>query len=189
MHKSLAAAEKVAGQLRWQHEKQLRQINMQRDKVLSREHECSRAIEAHKRQKTRLQDKAESFEDDKIKNENTRLATMAALRLAREAVHIDQRLKFSIRLSIFICPRPLFACLFFPSTHFSAYSSQQLALRMALMVASRSVANAKKRQANKNLGRQGVKLTKSLSANAKLKESLTSLEVVRSVFFHYFFIP
>ncbi len=67
MHKSLAAAEKVAGQLRWQHEKQLRQINIKRENVLSREHECSRAFDAHKRQKTRLQDKEESFEDDKKK--------------------------------------------------------------------------------------------------------------------------
>jgi hypothetical protein len=179
MHKSLAAAEKVAGQLRWQHEKQLREINIQRDKVLSREHECSRAIEAHKRQKTRLQDKEESFEDDKHKNENTRLATMAGLRVAREALHNDQRLSFSIRLSFFTCPRLLFACLFSPSTHFSACSSQQLAFRMASMVASRSVANAKKRQANKNLRRQGIKLTKSLSANAKLKESVNTSEVVR----------
>jgi hypothetical protein len=179
LHKSLAAADKVAGQLRWQHEKKLREINMQREKVLSREHECSRAIEAHKRQKTRLQDKEESFEDDKKKTDNTRLATMASLRLAREAVHNYQRLPFSIRLSIFTCPTLLFACLFYRSTHFSACSSQQLALRMAAMAASRSVANAKKRQANKNLRQQGIKLTKSLSANAKLKESLTTSEVVR----------
>ncbi len=46
MHKSLAAAEKVAGQLRWQHEKQLRQIGIEREEVLLREHECSRAFEA-----------------------------------------------------------------------------------------------------------------------------------------------
>ena len=179
MHKSLAAAEKVAGQLRWQHEKQLRQINMQRDKVLSREHECSRAFESNKRKQTRLQDKEECFEEDKRKSDNTRLETMASLRLAREAVPFLQRLAFSIRHSIFKCPRPLFACLFFPSTHFSACSSQKLAVRMASMAASRSVANAKKRQANKNLKQQGVKLTKSLSANAMLKESLTRSEIVR----------
>ena len=50
---------------------------------------------------------------------------------------------------------------------------------MASMAASRSVANAKKRQANKNLKQQGVKLTKSLSANAMLKESLKKTDVVR----------
>ena len=149
-------------------------------------HACNRSSQAPKNTSAR---QGRKFRGRQKKSDNTRLETMAALRLAREAVHNDQRLSFSIRLSIFTCPRLLFACLFYPSTHFSACSSQQLALRMAAMVASRSVANAKKRQANKNLGRQGVKLTKSLSANAKLKESLTSLEVVRSVFFHYFFIP
>ncbi len=181
MHKSLAAAEKVAGQLRWNHEKQLRLIEIQREEVLLREHECSRAFESNKRKQTRLQDKEECFEEDKRKTrlQNTRLETMASLRLAREAVQFNQRLAFSIRPSIFKCPRPLFACLFFPSTHFSACSSQKLAVRMASMAASRSVANAKKRQANKNLKQQGVKLTKSLSANAMLKESLTKSEIVR----------
>jgi hypothetical protein len=138
----------------------------------------ARAFEAYKRKKTRLHDKEESFEDGK-KNANTRLENMAALRLAREALHIDDRLSFSIRLPIFKCPKPLFACFFYPSTHFSACSSQKLAVRMASMAASRSIANAKKRQANKNLQHQGFKLTKSLSANAKEKESLTKSESVR----------
>ena len=179
MQKSLAASKKVAGQLRWNHDKQLRLIEKKREEVLLREHECSRAFESHKRKQTRLQDKEEFFKEDKRKSDNTRIETIASLRLAREAVPFHQRLAFSIRHSIFKCPRPLFACLFFPSTHFSACSSQNLAVRMATMAASRSVANAKKRQANKNLKQQGVKLTKSLSANAMLKDSLTRSEIVR----------
>jgi hypothetical protein len=64
---TLAAAEKVAGQLRWQHEKQLRQIGIEREEVLLREVECLRAFEARKRIKAHLQYKEESLEDEKQK--------------------------------------------------------------------------------------------------------------------------
>ena len=52
-----------------------------------------------------------------------------------------------------------------------AFDAQTLNVRMANLVAWRKDANKQKRQANKTLKQQGVKLSRSLSANANLRET------------------
>ncbi len=104
--------------------------------------------------------------------ENARAVGTADLKRAREANNYPltedthfQRPKFSFATNFYSLALSTYSPLLY------AFGVQTLNVRMANMVAWRKDANKQKRQANKNLKQQGVKLSRSLSANANLRET------------------
>ena len=112
LHGSLEAAEKVAAQLRWKHQKQMRVIEVERDKISVREQSCVHVDKRQSRHGNRLQMKETNLQKEKRSTVDLRHRNVAELKHAREAQnHIAETIIFT-RPS-FSNSRSLFACFFY----------------------------------------------------------------------------
>ena len=169
------AAQKQEAQHKWKHQKQLRQVEFDRDVVKQRELTC----ELHERRGLRcdesLRAREKEVEGDRVGVENARAVGTAELKRVREAYFFPypkdkhfQRLRFSPTTNFYSLALSTHSHLLY------AFDVQTLNVRMANMVARRKDANKEKRQANKNLKQQGVMLSRSQSANATLRDARES---------------
>ena len=167
---STAAAQKQGAKHKWQHQKQLRQVAIERDVVKQRELTCALHERRGLRLDDRLRERANEVEGERVEVENARAVGTKDLKRAREAYYDPitkdyhfQRLKFSLTTHFYSLALSTHSHLLY------AFDTQTLNERMANMVARRKDANKQKRQANKNLKQQGVMLIRSQSANAHLR--------------------
>jgi hypothetical protein len=172
LHASNEAAQKQGAKSKWQYNKQLRQVEVERDGLKQRELTCALHDKRRHRLDERLQARQDEVEGERVAVENARAVGTTDLKRAREAnkypfredTHF-QRPKFSPTTNFYSLALSTHSHLLY------AFGVQTLNVRMANMVAWRKDANKQKRQANKNLKQQGVKLSRSLSANANLRET------------------
>ena len=112
LHGSLEAAEKVAVQLRWKHQKSMRVIEVERDKISMREQSCVHVDKRQSRHGNRLQMKETHLQKEKRSTVDLRQRNVAELKHAREAQnHFAETIIFT-RPSFSISPS-LFACFFY----------------------------------------------------------------------------
>jgi hypothetical protein len=169
LHASNEAVKKMGAKHKWQYQKQQRQVELERDVVKQRESTCALHERRGQRFDDRLRARANEVEGERVVVGNARAVGTADLKSAREASFYPtkdtyfQRPKFSPT-------RNIYSLAFSTYTHLLyAFDVQTLNVRMANMVAWRKDANKLKRQANNNLKKQGVKLSRSQSANANLR--------------------
>ena len=195
LHASNEAGRKQEAKHKWQYQKQLRQVELQRDEVKQREMTCVLHESRTVRSDERLRARENEVEGERVVVENARAVGTADLKRAREAYYDPitkdyhfQRLKFSLTTHFYSLALSTHSHLLY------AFDVQTLNVRMANMVAWRKDANKQKRQANKNLKQQGIMLSRSQSANANLRVAMESertaeAEAVRlALIFRYFIL-
>jgi hypothetical protein len=111
LHGSLDAAEKVAAQLRWRHQKQMRVIEVERDQISVREQSCLHVDKRQSRHGNRLQMKETNLQKEKRSTVDLRQRNVAELKHAREAQNLIAETIIFTRPS-FSNSRSLFACFF-----------------------------------------------------------------------------
>jgi hypothetical protein len=157
LHASNKAAQKQEAKHKWQHQKQLRQVEFERDVVKQRELTCALHERRGLRLDARLRARENEVEGDRVVVENARAVGTADLKRAHEAYIYPftkdkhfQRPKFSPTTNFYSLALSTHSHLLY------AFDVQTLNVRMANMVAGRKDANKQNRQANKNLKQQGV---------------------------------
>ncbi len=112
LHGTLEVAEKVASQLRWKHQKRMRDIEVERDNISVREQSCVHVEKQQSRHGNRLRLKETRLQTEKQSTVDLRHRNVAELKHAREAQnHIAETIIFT-RPS-FSISRLLFACFFY----------------------------------------------------------------------------
>ena len=100
LHGTLEAAEKVAVQLRWKHQKHIREIEFEREKISVREQSCVRVDKRQSRHGNRLHMKETNLLKEKRSTVDLRHRNVAELKHAREAQnHIAETIIFIVETS------------------------------------------------------------------------------------------